>query len=107
LAVCRAEDGACDNEMRVQTLKVGEAKIAISITTTCQHVQSLAESLQELDIAAETKLPLHETTVYALAAEHLCRDSCIVSAAILKAVEVAAGLFLPGESRIEFVEGAL
>jgi len=40
---------------------------------------------------------LDETQVYTLAARHVCRNSCIVPAAILKTMEVAAGIFLPGD----------
>jgi len=49
----------------------------------------------------------NETWVYALATKHICRNSCIVPAAILKAMEVTAGIFLPGDRQIEFVEGAV
>jgi hypothetical protein len=50
---------------------------------------------------------LNETQVYTLATEHVCRNSCIVPAAILKAMEVTAGIFLPGDCHVEFVEGAV
>ena len=106
MAVCWVKAGICDNETTIEALKVSETRVAISITTTCEYVESLTEALQELDIGTEMTRPLHETIVYRLAAGHLCRNSCIVPTAILKAVEVAAGLFLPGESHIEFVEGA-
>lgn len=45
--------------------------------------------------------------VYTRATEHVCHNSCIVTAAILKAMEVAAGIFLPGDCHVEFVEGAI
>ena len=48
-----------------------------------------------------------ETQVYTLATKHVCRNSCVVPAAILKTVEVAAGIFLPGDCHIEFLEGAI
>lgn len=107
MAVCWAKAGVCGNEATVEARKVSQTRVTVSITTTCKHVEALAEALPELDIGAEMTRPLQETTVYQLAAEHLCRNSCIVPAAIFKAIEVAAGLFLPGESHIEFVEGAV
>jgi len=42
-----------------------------------------------------------------LAAKHVCRNSCIVPAAILKAMEVTAGIFLPGDCQIEFVQSTI
>ena len=36
-----------------------------------------------------------------------CRSTCIMPAAILKALEVAASLFVPRTSHIEFIAGAL
>jgi len=51
--------------------------------------------------------PLNETWGYTLATERVCRNSCIVPAAIRKVMGVAAGIFLPGDCQIEFVEGAI
>lgn len=39
--------------------------------------------------------------------ERVCRNNCIVPAAILKAMEVTASIFLPGDCSIVFVEGAI
>ncbi len=52
-------------------------------------------------------LPMRDTQVYRKASEHCCRNSCIVPAAALKAVEVAAALFLPEDAHIQFLEDAL
>jgi len=51
--------------------------------------------------------PMNETMTYTLATKHLCKTSCIVPTAILKAMEVSAGLFLPESCAIEFVQGAV
>ena len=64
---------------------------------------ALAGVLKTLDIAHEMSVPLLDTTVYRLASEHVCRNSCVVPAAILKALEVEAGIFQAAESQIEFV----
>jgi len=42
-----------------------------------------------------------------LAAKHLCRTSCIVPTAVLKVMEVTAGIFLPESCAIEFVKDAV
>lgn len=78
--------------------------VAVEFTTTCEHVQQLAEVLKTLDIAHEMSVSLLETTVYKLASEHVCRSSCVVPAAILKALEVEANIFPAAESQISFVD---
>ncbi|HUT16286.1 MAG TPA: hypothetical protein VMY98_08590 [Anaerolineae bacterium] len=107
MAVCWVKAGVCNNEATIKACKAGESKVTVSVTTTCEFVAALAKALPELDLGVEMTRPLHEMTVCALAAEHLCLSSCIMPAAILKALEVAAGLFVPGKSHIEFIAGAL
>jgi len=99
--------GECGQETSVAARRVSPTKVVFEITTTCQHVQALADALGEVDVAHDMSCPLNETRVYTLATEHVCRNSCIVPAAILKAMEVAAGIFLPGDCHVEFVEGAI
>jgi hypothetical protein len=51
--------------------------------------------------------PMNLTTTYILASKHLCRSSCVIPAAILKGLEIAADIFLPGPIAIEFIEGTI
>ena len=60
--------------------------------------------MKSLDIAREMGVKLLETEVYRLANEHVCRNSCVVPAAILKALEVEANIFPSAESQIVFLE---
>jgi hypothetical protein len=99
--------GECGQETSVAARRVSPTKVVFEISTTCEHVQALADALGEVDVAHDMSCPLNETRVYTLATEHVCRNSCIVPAAILKAMEVAAGIFLPGDCHVEFVEGAI
>jgi len=39
-----------------------------------------------------------------MANEHVCRNSCVVPAAILKALEVEANIFPAAESQLVFLE---
>jgi hypothetical protein len=107
MALCWVKAGACGQETSIEARKVDPTHVAFGITTTCEHIQALAEALGEVDVAHDVSCRLDETRVYRLAAEHVCRTSCIVPAAMLKAMEVAAGIFLPGDCSIEFVEGAI
>jgi hypothetical protein len=73
----------------------------------CEHVEALSEALGEADVAHDMACRLDETQLYRLAVEHVCRNTCIVPVAILKVLEVATGIFLPGDCSIEFVAGAI
>lgn len=107
MALCWVKTGEYGQETSIEARKVSPTKMIFEITTTCEHVQALVDELGEVDVGSETSLPLNETRVYALATKRMCRNSCIVPAAILKAMEVTAGIFLPGDCQIEFVEGAV
>jgi len=98
--------GQCDRETTIEARRTDMTHVAVEFATTCEHVQELAEVLKTLDIAREMSVPLLETTIYRLANEHVCRNSCIVPAAVFKALEVEANIFPPAESQIVFVDGA-
>ncbi|HEC33720.1 MAG TPA: hypothetical protein ENI37_03265 [Chloroflexi bacterium] len=107
MAVCWVKAGECGQETSIEARKVSPIRIAFEITTTCEHIQALADELGEVNVGHEMSCSLNETQVYTIATKHVCRNSCIVPAAILKAMEVTAGIFLPGDCQIEFVEGAV
>jgi hypothetical protein len=107
MAVVWVRAGVCEKETTIAAQRSDMTHVRLTFDTTCEHVQKLAEQLTELDVASEMSIPRNESRTCRLATEYLCRNSCIVPAAILKAVEVEMGLFLPAESRIEFVEGAV
>jgi hypothetical protein len=107
MAMIWVRAGVCEKETTISVRRSDMTHVRVTFDTTCEHVQKLAEALTELDVASEMSIPRNESRTCHLATEYLCRNSCIVPAAILKAVEVEMGLFLPAESRIEFVEGAV
>jgi hypothetical protein len=96
--------GSCNQETTIEARRTDMTHVNLEFTTLCEHVRNLSEALQSLDIAHEMSAPLLETTVYRLASEHLCRNSCIVPASILKALEVEANIFPAAESQILFVD---
>ena len=107
MALCWVKAGQCGQETSIAARKADQTHVAFEITTTCEHVQALADELGAVDVAHEMSCRLDETRVYRAAAEHVCRNSCVVPAAILKAMEVAAGIFLPGDCHVEFVPDAI
>lgn len=107
MAVCWVKAGICGKEITIEITKTSQTTGSVSCITTCEHVQALAEELIELDIGSEMTKLMNETLTYTLAIKHLCRTSCVLPAAILKAMEVTAGIFLPESCAIEFVQGTL
>lgn len=96
--------GQCNQETSIEARRSDMTHVALEFVTTCEHIQKLADELKSLDIAREMSVKLLETEVYRSANEHVCRNSCIVPAAILKALEVEANLFPAAESQIVFLE---
>lgn len=95
--------GQCNQETTIEARRTDTTHVAVEFVTTCEHVQKLAQVLRSLDIAHEMSASLLDTRVYRLAAEHLCRNSCVVAAAILKALEVEANIFAAAESQLVFL----
>ncbi len=96
--------GQCNQETSIEARRTDMTHVALEFVTTCEHIQKLADELKSLDIARELSVKLLETEVYRLANEHVCRNSCIVPAAILKALEVEVNIFPAAESQIVFLE---
>lgn len=96
--------GECNQETTVEVRRTDMTHVAVEFVTTCEHVEALAEALKTLDIAHEMSASLVDTRVYRLAADHLCRNSCVVPAAILKALEVEANIFPAAASQLAFIE---
>ena len=107
MAVCWVKAGSCEQETSIDATQTSGSKVAVTFTTTCSHVEAMAEELKELDVGSELSQSAVETRTYAVAAKHLCRSSCIVPAATLKVMEVTAGAFRPEACAIEFLQDAI
>jgi hypothetical protein len=107
MSMCWVHAGLCGEETSIEASKTGPSEIALSLTTTCEHITSLAGELRAVDAGVELSRPMDETTTYTLAAKHCCCTSCVAPAAVLKSVEAAVGVFLPASSSIELIDGAV
>jgi hypothetical protein len=93
--------GACGFTVTVTADKTAGGKIAISLDTACEMVQKMLGDLATLDQRTVfTGFP--DNPVYRSAAKHLKHPACLVPAAILKALEVEAGLNVPKDATIIF-----
>jgi len=99
--------GQCEKETVITARKSSPTECDLEYETTCEHVQQLADELKKVNVGSEMTLPLRDTEVYHAASRNCCRNSCIVPAATLKAVEAAAKLFPAEDAYIQFMEDAL
>ena len=104
MSIVWVKAGQCNQETTVEARRVDMTHVAVDFTTTCEHIQKLAESLRTLDVAHEMSTNLLDANVYRAADQFVCRNSCIVPVAILKALEVEANIFPPAESQIVFLD---
>ncbi|OGW58250.1 MAG: hypothetical protein A2Z09_02445 [Nitrospirae bacterium RBG_16_43_8] len=94
--------GICGFPVTVIAEKREGKKIHISLDTECEMVKKMAEDIASLEMMASfTGLAINP--VYKSAAQHLKHAACPVPSAILKAVEVEAGLCIPKDVNISFV----
>lgn len=75
-------------------------QVAIQISSACGHIQALAAELNIVSALDEIKRPITETTPYRLASQYRLHAACPVPSAIIKAIEVAAGMALPADVQI-------
>jgi hypothetical protein len=95
--------GACGYTVAVTAEKGQGGKIAISLDTECGMVKKMLADISVLDRFAPLA-GLLSNPVYQSATKHLKHGACLVPSGILKAIEVEAGLNVPKDAAIEFVE---
>jgi len=93
--------GICGKSVTAEVVKVGKRRVGIKITTDCEIVTKMGESLAELDQRDILKPHVH-SEVYKCASRCHLHAACPVPMAIIKAVEVEGGLALPRPVSIHF-----
>ncbi len=93
--------GICGRTVTVEVATVGKRRVKVDIISDCEVVTKMGESLSELDQWDALK-PLLHSEVYKSASGCCLHASCPVPMAILKAVEIEAGLALPRPVLVRF-----
>jgi len=73
----------------------------IKVESECEDIQKLSEEITEVEPFNEISFRGGEPIIYQLAKKHCPHASCPVPAAMIKAVEIAAGLALPANVVME------
>ncbi len=94
--------GICGFVTRIQAEATTDGQVTLTIESDCPSIQTLAVRLPSVDPFREITYRGEGPLVLATARECLPHPACIVPSAILKAIEVAAGLALPAGAGIAF-----
>jgi hypothetical protein len=97
MAVVEVLPGVCGFSTRIVANSDEMYNVTLEITSDCTHIKQLAEQLKEASALDELMRPINETTPYRLAGGCRTHAACPVPSAILKAIEVAAGMALPAD----------
>ena len=100
ISIVEVAPGACGLLARIECEADDAHNVTVRIQSDCPQVQALAVRLRGIAVLEEMRKPMPETAVYRAAGQSRMHISCPVPAAILKAVEVAAGLALPADVHI-------
>ena len=95
--------GACGMESTIEIEKKDSMTYAVKVGSECEMVLKLGKEVSELTMMDAFKRAL-ENPVYTKAATCLRHVACPVPSAILKALEVEAGLNVPKDVSITFVK---
>lgn len=95
--------GACGFSVVITAEKGKDKKILVSLETECEMVKEMMHDISSIDMMTLFS-GWPNNPVYKSAARHLKHVSCPVPSAILKAVEVEAGLAVPKEVRVVFLD---
>ena len=92
--------GICGLKVTIVAIADGQRKVKVEIESECTYIQELAEKIGEIDPYGEWD-SFFNSSVYKAANVCFSHTDCVVPAAILKAVNVEAGLALPADVTIQ------
>ena len=93
--------GVCGMTVTIEVTKTSRRRFKIEVTTDCEMLTKMGESLMEVDQKDVLKPQIHYN-IYQCASECHIHTSCPAPMAILKAIEVEAGLALPRPVTVHF-----
>lgn len=89
--------GVCGHATTVRATKTDGYKVRLGVESTCPHVMKIAGQLDEVDALRQIGLRQGLPSVLEAAYRQCAHAACPVPSGMIKAVEVAAGLALPGD----------
>ena len=100
MIVVRVQPGVCGFEAEICATADEAFNVRLQVTSACPQIQHLAQALPQVAAFDLLRRPIQETSVYQAAGAARVHAACPIPAAIIKAVEAAAGLALPRDVHI-------
>jgi hypothetical protein len=96
------DPGICGFACVIRASKIKKRRVSVHIAESdCQQIRRLSAKLQELTLS-ELLMPMTRNPVYRWAENSGCHASCVIPAAVLKAVEAAMEMASPKNVVIHF-----
>jgi hypothetical protein len=92
--------GVCNLGTTIEVETVDGMNVTIKIESDCPQIKALAAELTGANAFQEIGRPIRESRVFELAATHRLHTTCLVPVGVLKAMEAAVGMALPGEASV-------
>jgi len=105
-AVVVVEAGVCGHAATIRAEKTDGYTARVEIESSCQHVQKIAPEPLEVDALRQIGLRAGLPSLLESAYANCAHAACPVPSALIKAVEVAAGLALPGDVSMKITKEA-
>lgn len=104
MAHATVNPGICGFRTRLEVVPEADGRCLVRGESACSHVQRLLASLGPVDPYGEISYQPEAPRTLAAAAAVLPHPACPVPCALLKALEVAAGLALPADVSVVISE---
>jgi hypothetical protein len=97
------DPGVCRLKTRIECWLEDEM-LRYSITSGCKHVQDFAAALEQerFDMMEVMRMPFSQNKAYIIGGKTLKHSTCPLPMAVLKGMEVAAGLALKRDVLVSF-----
>lgn len=87
--------GACGFRIVVKADKIDNNSFTLRLISPCKMVKDLDSELADLVFSKDVFTRMMDSDVYRLCSKYILHTSCPLPSAMLKALEVEAGLALP------------
>ena len=95
------DPGVCGMNTTIKVNKIDGKRFRVDVTTNCEIIVRMGELVEEVDLN-DVLMPQINSKVYKCASECGVHTACPIPMAILKAIEVEAGLALPRSVSVDF-----
>ena len=101
MTVVEVDAGCCGFTTKIEILKVDNQMVKAAVSSDCEMITAWGKELGSLDWGQCLK-NFVDSPVFKCSSKHIGHVACPVPVALLKAMEVEAGLALPANVTIRF-----